>query len=413
MRGVEVGSIGRAISVAPAVGRGASFGPSLGRIGGIPTPRMEGFSMSRITNPFLGIPKASTYIENRGPSLLEPNIGVIRRGLIAQRNPEAKTPSQTISVGAGDLPSGTEAVKIAEKWLGISNQPQRHPEFISGSHEIPKQVEQTLRERNDGFKITPMDFAWTRPAVLPFSYVGEPKIQPKSGQIEFSKSYPHSAVLTEVNKKSVQENAVGQNFEEEILIKEKVDEKPEISEREEVEEWEIKDLLDEETAETRVYEISEAIDLAETEAKKEGVEEIDGPRILKFLRLHIGLISRIARKIRKDGSLDETLEELVARKFSSQSQAKAQTKELVFEKEPVRRGKEGKAVKEGALERVFKYYFVKRSPGKEVVKRVVKKLIQTGHQTGPVQVQSVDTGVREPRIEDNADLAEVFLRKAA
>lgn len=402
MRGVELGSVGRGISVAPS------------RIGGFPAPRFE-MGIKSIANPFKGGETrgfslktgGSSYIENRGPSLLEPNIGIIR-------NPEPKAPSQTISVANTALPSGAEAVDIVEKWLGISNQPQKNHYILGREHnEVSPQriIEPVAR---------PRDFIWKQPEVLPFfspeavvkSKI-EPKIQPKSGQIEFSKSYPQGAILTELDKKSVQEISVGQNFEEEIILKEKVDEKPEVSEREEIEEWQLKDVLDEEVAEQRVYEISEAIDLAETEAKKEGLEEIEGLRILKFLRLHIGLISQIARKIRKDGSLDETLEELAARRFSSKNQAKAQTKELIAQKEPVRRGKEGKAVKEGAVERVFKYYFVKRSPGKEVVNRVVKKQIQTGHQTGPVQVQAIDVGIREPRIEDDADLAEVFLRKAA
>ena len=435
MRGIElsgaclsfgkVGGIGKSVAVAPSIGRvvGADF-----KIGGFPAPRFE-TGIKNIANPFKG-PENRGYIENRPPSFLEPNIGVInkfesssfKRSFQASliKNPfEAKRPTQTISVAKMDLPSGPEAIKITEEWLSVTRQPQKS-HYLHG------------REYNDGSQqkvfgliIEQRVPRLIRPEILPFPYPepvvkpkNEAKIQPNVRQIEISKIQPQSAVLIESNKKSVQprlnrdqENAVGQVIEQkEVLTEEKVTQKSEISEREEVEEIKLKDLFDEETAEIRVAEIGVAIDLAEAEAKKKRLKEIDGPRILKFLRLHIGLISRIARKIGQDGSLDETLEELASRRFSSKSVAKEQTKKLVTQKEPVKRGKEGKAVREGAVERVFKYQLVKRSPKDEVITRGVKKQVQTGT-AKVVQLLAVEPATAERRIEDTP-LADVF-KKAA
>lgn len=176
MRGVEIGSISRGISVAPAVGRGAGFG-------GIPAPRMEGFS---------------PYIENRGPSLLEPNIGVIR-------NPfEAKTSPQTVSVGPTDLPSGPEAVKIAEEWLSVARQPQKN-HYVLGREDNGIKLQRVIRA-----SARPADFVWTRPAVLPFYYPepvvkpkNEAKIEPNIEKIERSKSLPAIGGLVLMDKKVV------------------------------------------------------------------------------------------------------------------------------------------------------------------------------------------------------------------
>lgn len=405
--GIEVlGAIGK--GVATAAKTGPQITPSLGGVRG-------GISALERTAP-LG--KVGWSLVNEGPvapRFLENTMPLS----LSRFNPEPKIPHQTISVGAAELPSGVEAVEIAEDWLRTSRPPVFEPKVAEIPVINPLGARPTLRQ---------LDFTWIRPEVLslPSSEAvakpkNEPKIQPKTGVIEFSKSTPISAGSTELDKKVVQENPVGQIIVEkevlarsaDILVEEKAAKKPEVLETAEVEELKLKDLLDEETSQQRVSDISHAIDLAEADAKAEGVEEIAGPRILKFIRLHLGLISPIARKIRRDGSLDETLEELAARKFSSKNQAKQQLKQLVFDKEPVKRGKEGKKVKEGAVERVLKYHFVKRSPVEEVVKRVVKKQqIQTGHQTGPVQLQSVAVETKESRIEDYQGLAEVF-KKAA
>lgn len=378
MRGIELGGISKSVAVAttPSIGRGISAGF---KIGGFPAPRFE-MGIKNIANPFTGV--------------------------------EAKTPPQTRSVGPTSLPSGPEAVRIAEEWLRSPSQPQKS-HYILDREDNGIKLQRVIRA-----SARPADLVWTRPEVLAFpnpepvvKAKNELKMQPSMGKIELSKSAPASSILTQLNTRSVQENAVEQNLTEEVLVKEKTDQKPEILQTEEIEELKLKDILDEKVAEQRVYEISEAIDLAEAEAKAEGVKEISGPRILKFIHLHIGLISRIARKLRKDGSLDETLKELSARRFRSSSEAKKQTKELVAQKEPVKRGKEGRAVKEGAVERVFKYHLIKRSPNEEVVGRVVKKqVVQTGN-AKVIQFMAVEPAIKERTIED-AGLAEVF-KKAA
>lgn len=383
-------SFGNVGSAASAVGRGVSMGSSIGTISeigkiavvneGPVLTSLAGFKpMGRgdIGMPDLGGVLRPTEqlnltksLGSLNPTLLSAVDAIAQAELIIRPRGELQS-VQTVSVAGVDLPSGPEAVGIAEQWLGISK-----PSTIETLHPEPS------------------NHLWR--------------------QIEVSKIAPDSARLTQLNKKVTQENPVEQSLEEEVLVKEIIDEKAEVFvekaevlEKEEVEELRLKDLLDEEVAQQRVYEIGKAIDLAKAEADKEGVDEIGGWRIVEFLPPeHAGNRSQIVKKRGPDGSLSETVEELAARKFASKQEAKNQSKEIVAQKEPVRRGKEGKTVTEGAVERVFKHRFIKRSPSEEVARRVKRK------QERQTWGKNESLGVKETKIEDYPDLAEVFGRAA-
>ena len=246
-------------------------------------------------------------------------------------------------------------------------------------------------------------------------------VQPKRS-LERAVSTESSTKVVQLTQPEPVTSTQEQIIEEEEVITEKKIEKAQETEFEEVEELRLKYLLDEEVSAQRVSEIDHAIEKAHNEAQQEAEKDdskeeekvIEGWRIIKFLPLHIGLISQIVKHKGNDGSLDETVQDLASRKFASVQEAKEQSKLIIFEKEPVKRGKEGKTVKEGSVERVLKYPFVRRGiPKEEVVARIVKKqkVQMFGGQPGLVVAESAPQ-VKESSIEDYPDLAEVFQKAA-
>src|SRR3989344_1165840 len=200
---------------------------------------------------------------------------------------------------------------------------------------------------------------------------------------------------------------------EEVLVENRIKEEPvDELEEEEIEEFRLKDLLDEQVSEQRVHDIGKAIDSAGEEAEKEGVSGIEGWRIAKFIRLfmHIGLISQIAKRLGRDGSLDETVEELAVGQFENEDQAKKQSKVIVSWNEPVKTGINGTPVREGAVAKVLKYQPVKGSPSEQVVLRVEKRRNVQVKGQEPVQLGSdVTSEVRESDLRQlSPELAEVF-----
>ena len=171
-----------------------------------------------------------------------------------------------------------------------------------------------------------------------------------------------------------QEQSVSQQLKkEEVGASEETEENLEVLEDEEVEELVAKYLVDEEVSEERRIEIRHAVRLAKIEAEKEGVVEIEGWRIVKHLPEHAGIRSQVVKKNGPDGSFDETLEEIVARKFTSEQEAIEKSDSIVFQKQPVKRGRHGTIVPFEAVAKVFKRHLVKKHPSKEVIARIVKK----------------------------------------
>lgn len=82
MGGIELGGIGRVVSIAPLVGKVATPGPI--RIGGFPAPKFD-VDIRNIANPFLGAPKLPSYIENKGPSILGPKVESIKNPFKAEQ----------------------------------------------------------------------------------------------------------------------------------------------------------------------------------------------------------------------------------------------------------------------------------------------------------------------------------------
>jgi len=259
----------------------------------------------------------------------------------------------------------------------------------------------------------PMAFIWTEPAILypQHDVLDQPQTKIALGRAVSTEPRTNIAQST---KSEVVTLPHQQILEEEEVITEKKVVESEETEVEEIEELRLKYLLDEAVSAERVYELDQAIELAGQEIRNDGNErgdkEVEGWRIVKFLRLHTGLISQIAKHRGIDGSLDETVEDLLVRKFASRKEAKEKSREIVAQNEPVRRGKEGKTVREGAVERVLKFPFIKRGiPTEVVVARVVKKTrVQAAFGSKPLTYVEQTAQVKEPSIEDFPDLAEVF-----
>lgn len=298
-----------------------------------------------------------------------------------------------------------EAVREAEHWLGISSQ-DVHPVSLPVERE-------NVGINQSAIRVLPM------PAYQPWI---EPNIQPDIQPFQVAKIALEGANLTKTNRKVVQiaqpvaapiSVPEQQIFKEEVLVEERK-EKIYKKEEEQVEEVRLKYLLDEEAADERVSELGRAIELARKDAEKNSVSGIEGWRIVKFLRLHTGLISRLVRGKGSDGSLDETIADLLSRKFATEGEAKQYSAAVVFEKEPVRQGKEGRGVKEGSVERVLKFPIARRGiPEEEVVARIIKKqkVQSVLGQTVSVAVEPAQK-VKEPSIEDYPDLAALFPKAA-
>ncbi|MBI2039516.1 hypothetical protein HYT18_00410 [Candidatus Microgenomates bacterium] len=196
-----------------------------------------------------------------------------------------------------------------------------------------------------------------------------------------------------------------------VEVKERDEEKEDILEEEkEAQELRLKYVEDEEVSQQRRYEIREAIKKAKAEAVLDDVDELEGWRIVKFLPTeHEGDRSQIVKRRGPDGSLDETKEELVSRKFDSEKEAQQVSDAIIAQKVPVKTAKEGKVVGYEDVARVFKYHFVKPRIVHEVVtERIVKKK-QTQQLGGQnlMPVITMEETKTESTLED-LNLAEVF-----
>ncbi len=378
----------------------ASTGPSIGpAIGSTSGPSFEG-SVGRFGSTFINEgPVGPSFLENTMPisfNVGKPAIEVISNPFKAG---EVASEVATPHLQAPTFEPLTVEGAIAEAQLIVSEAARANQPSVESF--------QYVRGREY------IDFLWLEPV---------PKIYPDIQQIRTTKKALENAGLVQLSRRIAQSTQTEiattplteeQIVEEEVLVEERTDQSIE-TEEEEVEEIKLKYLLDEEVAKERVDEIGRAIELAGEEVEKDGKKGIEGWRIIRFLRLHSGLISQIVKHRGSDGSLNETVQNLASRRFASVQEAKEQSKAIVSEKEPVKRGKEGKTVQEGAVERVLKHYFIKGVPKEEVVLRVVKKqkVQLVGGQPVPIMAEPIPQ-VREPSIEDDPDLADVVFPKAA
>lgn len=211
-----------------------------------------------------------------------------------------------------------------------------------------------------------------------------------------------------------------QAFEEqEVQAAEKKKEKTKDAlEQAEIEQEKIRYVLDEKAYGQRVFEFKTAVD--------QMGEEFEGQAVVDLLpgendNNRSGILKEIdPNKQIPDGSLIEAREEFARLKFTSKQEAKDKAYALVSEKEPARKDQYGRGLKEGSLERIYKYRPLKTPPQEEVVTRIVKKsqLVVSKDQTVPeVSLPAGINGgiedtpkIKEPKIEDNLVLAELFQR---
>lgn len=200
-----------------------------------------------------------------------------------------------------------------------------------------------------------------------------------------------------------------QEQEEEVeeIVEEKVQKKhEEAEEEEEIEESTLKDVVDEKVLNIRLEEFGSAADLVGAEAAKEGLEEIDGEKIVKHIPAETeSNRSGLIKKRGPDGSREEAIELVSSKKFRSINEAKEKIAAIIAQKVPVKRAKGGRIVGYEAVARVLKYFFIRVKPAEQLVARVVKK-----QRSVPV-VSVAKPEVKESRIED-LGLAEVFPKAA-
>lgn len=402
---IEGGTIGSGVVGGSSMGAAVNVGPAIGSmIGrGIEGPG-KGFG-STIVNER---PVSPAFLENTMPislNVAKPAIEVISNPFKEGSEPATAPPGAPVfePLKVSDVLAQAEQIVLEAR--GIIQPPVVKP-FKPTVSVIELPTVKPVVSR-------PMDFVWAT--------LEQPQIKRALGR----------AISTETSTKVAQStqpemaaSAQQQIIEEEEVVTEKKVKEPQEKEVEEIEEIRIKNLLDEEVSAERVYELDHATEQAELEVQEEAAKDgekseekrLEGWRIVKYLRrrLHIGLISQIVKHKGEDGSLEETIKDLITRRFASKKEAKEHNRVMVSIYEPVRRGKEGKAVQEGAVERVKKLPFLKRGiPKEEVISRVVKKqkvLVDLGQPV--VSVVEYKPEVKEPTIENYPDLADVFQKAA-
>lgn len=191
-----------------------------------------------------------------------------------------------------------------------------------------------------------------------------------------------------------------EEVEEEREVVDKKGEQQEIDE-EEIEETVVRYVEDEIVSAQRRYEIKEAIKKAKVEAEAEGILEVEGWRIVKYLPAESPENrSQLVKKDGPDGSRTETVDQIAAKKFASATDAQNQTDYIVAQNKPVKRGVEGRIVEGKDVQKVYKYRIIKAHlPSEIVTLRVIKKKVQVA---SSVKVK------QETSIEDYPALAEVF-----
>lgn len=383
---VEGGSVGGSVAGAASVSGAAILGPSFEAApvvvneGPVPLSALENTMTIAKFNPIGEIafkPSAPSVIEQA--EKVAAAAWEVPQSTIAQAQKPALDQQETVIVP-----------NVIPAWMPdhlTQPQPQVEPIILP--------ITSTIVEDNVFLAVNPL-----------LESVAKTELSPK---LETRVSHQKSLAL------SPQSLPQEQEVEEEVLVENRIKEESEVLEEEEIEEIELKDLLDEKVIEQREYDLGKATDFAVEEAEKEGVSGIEGWRIVKFVRLHTGLLSQIAKKLGRDGSLDETIEELAAKQFRSKEEAKKQLKVIVSRNEPVKKGINGTPVQEGAAAKVLKYELDKGSPSEQVAVRMEKKKkvqVNKGQASTPlVFVETLEN--REPDLKTlSPELAEVFEKAA-
>lgn len=354
MRGIEVGLIGRGISV---------IGPSLGRISGFPAPRMEGFSMSRINNPFLGVPKAPTYIENRGPSLLGPKVEAIK-------NP-FRVAGWTSSVVRAPVPA---LVRLPNPTRGLDVRVITNPSLVPKIEATPKVNLQRKVEGSPASKINP---ATSTP------------VQEKTQVVGVTKS--ETTPVPVDRKTSLQER-----------IKKKI-----FARRKRyVHHWEV--------TEKRISDIYDAINKTEEEGS------ITGIKVADYLHDHKGVRGEIVGENGPDGTfllikygikMDSTVHD-------SKDAALQRYLSIVYQHRPTKISQEGEPVTAREVNEAFmerKDLVVKPPAALAIItkrqEQIYKEVIKNGAVTSTIVVEK-EEAPKEESIEHNPVLVELFPKAA-
>ncbi len=409
--GIEaIGSIGKVASVVPAVGR--ATGLSFGRISGFPAPRVEGFSMNRINNPFLGVAKTPTYIENIRPSLLGFRVDSIKNPRIESKIGNFR------EFGGFSGARRAEAEAIIKRFQLAS--------VIARSLGELKVMKQSGKEiaafpwvaRNDIWKQAlviapePMLVRLPKPVANPFQAPQvETKSQSNAQQRVESKGTNRLVRVTSVP--SLKEQQVEQITQKKIVTQNK--EKERVKEDEQTLQRKIKAVEAVKISKARKEKIVTA--LRRIISAGISIKEA-GKYIRRFISASFWQDKSPLAGSKEDGTINLTLEALEADKnqYDSLQQAEAAYVKPVETFIPLEVGTAGRVGTWGEVKQVIKGEVEVSEQHKYavVVEARVKKSAQKEITRG-AQVETIisETEVLQPKIEDNADLAELFLRKAA
>lgn len=381
---------GGVIGVAPAIEAGGFSAPNIG-IG----PEITGFSLPINEGPVVGFnPQEFVTLA------INPSDAVFEAESIL-----AQAAKFDISSAVSDVfRTALADVNLDPTTKPIFEPPRLHS-LIEPNLETPVVKPTIVRQAVYWYADNPQDVKAAE-VIIPKA---EPAPTPLavSSQWEYAVPLTHSLPTLKPNVKL--ENPLGfQEVVEELVVE---DQQEVLEEDQEVEEFITKYLVDEEVSEERRTEIRQAIKLAIAEIQAEGIKEkeIEGWRIIKYLKDHAGVRSEIVKNEGPDGSFEETLQAISSQRFTSEKEAVKRADEIIAQKEPVKRGKFGREVTFEAVARVLKRIF-KSAPKEALGAKITNIRKYRISKVNPNRVlteitQKINT---ETKIEDNPHLAGIF-----
>lgn len=239
-----------------------------------------------------------------------------------------------------------------------------------------------------------------------------PDFFPEPSPAPFAAASPASGLKAEkrvYSKPAVSVSAQSVLDEEEVL-EEAVTQRPTSKEIDIVEEASesilLKEVVDEQVMDKRIYEFGEAIEEADFEVEvisAEGAEKIiDGSRVAELAGPETkDNRSGLVKDDGPDGSRVEVIEEAKGKKYKSKKQAKDEIFAAIFQKPPVKRAIEGREAGREAVMRVLKFLLVRYlAPAKQEAVKIFKK--RTVQKTG-LPVKPVDVGFLQQEREEQAE----------
>lgn len=413
MRGVEFGSNGRGISVAPAVGRVATIGSSVGR----PSFGLEsGIRVRVIANPFLRRSKAS-YVENRGPSIFGNPIEAIKnpftqntKELNSSRiNTQRKVTPRAFSVAA--VIAEAEAIVKRAQSPKVAVQ-QFRPRVLENYVRTPEPLEVRLPKPVRGLDVRIITNPFQAPQV---------EANSQSNAQQRVENRAANRLTRVISTPTLHQTQVEQIVEEKKVVAEKQrDDKSQAKRSEKTTQLKVKIVEAVQVSERRRLEIKMAVKRARAEVEKSGLRGITGRLVRKLLANTFWEHKSPIVGEGRDGTINPTAYEMEAdtTEYKDEKEAETALVQAVAKHIPVNIGEGGRTatleeVRE-VLEGKEKKNLRSNTPAEMVVKRVVAAENKTVASTGQVVntlVEEKEEVKGEPTL-NSLGLEEVFPKAA-